>query len=92
MSVDSLPLEWDHTGDVGGSSSHEDEEEEEEHEEEGTYFSALSGSSVARCCRLSQQNTGCVLGYQNCTHPVKCPSLLFSSFHSLSKVQQLKRQ
>uniref|UniRef100_A0A674B922 KASH domain-containing protein n=1 Tax=Salmo trutta TaxID=8032 RepID=A0A674B922_SALTR len=24
---DSIPLEWDHTGDVGGSSSHEDEEE-----------------------------------------------------------------
>nr|XP_020459545.1 nesprin-2-like isoform X2 [Monopterus albus] len=38
VSVDSLPLEWDHTGDVGGSSSHEDEDEEEE----GTYFSALS--------------------------------------------------
>ncbi|XP_069371611.1 nesprin-2a isoform X5 [Paralichthys olivaceus] len=43
-SVDSLPLEWDHTGDVGGSSSHEDddEEEEEEQDEEGVYFSALS--------------------------------------------------
>lgn len=39
VSVDSLPLEWDHTGDVGGSSSHEDEDEEE-NEEEGTYFSA----------------------------------------------------
>ncbi len=44
MSVDSLPLEWDHTGDVGGSSSHEDDDEEEEgDEEEITYFSALSG-------------------------------------------------
>ncbi|XP_026174095.1 nesprin-2a isoform X2 [Mastacembelus armatus] len=46
VSVDSLPLEWDHTGDVGGSSSHEDgddEEEEEEHEEEdGAYYNALS--------------------------------------------------
>ncbi|KAM9339272.1 nesprin-2a [Symphorus nematophorus] len=46
VSVDSLPLEWDHTGDVGGSSSHEDDEEEEEDgdddEEERTYFSALS--------------------------------------------------
>uniref|UniRef100_A0A668S3S6 KASH domain-containing protein n=1 Tax=Oreochromis aureus TaxID=47969 RepID=A0A668S3S6_OREAU len=40
---DSLPLEWDHTVDVGGSSSHEDDEEEEENEEEGAYFSALSG-------------------------------------------------
>lgn len=37
LGVDSLPLEWDHTGDVGGSSSHEDEEEER------VYFSALSG-------------------------------------------------
>ncbi|XP_054871829.1 nesprin-2 isoform X5 [Amphiprion ocellaris] len=41
-SVDSLPLEWDHTGDVGGSSSHEDDEEEEADDEEGPYFSALS--------------------------------------------------
>ncbi|XP_056219440.1 nesprin-2-like [Seriola aureovittata] len=42
VSVDSLPLEWDHTGDVGGSSTHEDDEEEEERDEEGAYFSALS--------------------------------------------------
>lgn len=42
VSVDSLPLEWDHTGDVGGS-SHEDDEDDERHEEEGIYFSALSG-------------------------------------------------
>ncbi|TKS76359.1 Nesprin-2 KASH domain-containing protein 2 [Collichthys lucidus] len=51
VSVDSLPLEWDHTGDVGGSSSHEDDEEEEEEdgeedEEERTYFSALSEVEV----------------------------------------------
>ncbi|KAM3603169.1 uncharacterized protein V6R79_017666 [Siganus canaliculatus] len=46
VSVDSLPLEWDHTGDVGGSShEEEDEEEEEEDEDERTYFSALSVSS-----------------------------------------------
>lgn len=43
MSVDSLPLEWDHTGDVGGSSSHEDDEEDEEQKDGGAYFSALSG-------------------------------------------------
>lgn len=52
LSVDSLPLEWDHTGDVGGSSSHEEEEEEDE-EEERAYFSALSGrlraANVPRC-------------------------------------------
>ncbi|EPY86170.1 hypothetical protein CB1_000324016 [Camelus ferus] len=37
VSVDSIPLEWDHTGDVGGSSSHEDDEE-------GPFYSALSGA------------------------------------------------
>ncbi|XP_060117529.1 nesprin-2 [Heteronotia binoei] len=39
VSVDSIPLEWDHTGDVGGSSSHEDEEEE-------PYYSALSDIEI----------------------------------------------
>lgn len=38
VSVDSIPLEWDHTVDVGGS-SHEDDEET-------TFFSALSGRPV----------------------------------------------
>lgn len=38
VSVDSIPLEWDHTVDVGGS-SHEDDEE-------ATFFSALSGRTV----------------------------------------------
>uniref|UniRef100_A0AAY5KVL8 KASH domain-containing protein n=1 Tax=Esox lucius TaxID=8010 RepID=A0AAY5KVL8_ESOLU len=37
---DSIPLEWDHTGDVGGSSSQEDEEEIDK--EEGIYYCALS--------------------------------------------------
>ncbi|XP_059211817.1 nesprin-1 [Centropristis striata] len=46
VSVDSLPLEWDHTGDVGGSSSHEDDEEDEEHEDDRTYFSALSEAEL----------------------------------------------
>ncbi|KAM6917369.1 nesprin-2-like [Lycodopsis pacificus] len=39
VSVDSIPLEWDHTVDVGGSSSHEDDEDD-------TYFSALSVKSI----------------------------------------------
>ncbi|KAM6274496.1 nesprin-2-like [Porphyrio hochstetteri] len=39
ISVDSIPLEWDHAGDVGGSSSYEDEEE-------GKYYSALSVSEA----------------------------------------------
>ncbi|XP_010601301.1 nesprin-2 isoform X4 [Fukomys damarensis] len=38
VSVDSIPLEWDHTGDVGGSSSHEDEE--------GPYYSAVSDVEI----------------------------------------------
>lgn len=47
VSVDSLPLEWDHTGDVGGSSSHEDDEDEEEElDDDGAYFSAVSSRSV----------------------------------------------
>ncbi|XP_055989127.1 nesprin-2 isoform X2 [Sorex fumeus] len=40
VSVDSIPLEWDHTGDVGGSSSHEDDEE-------GPFYSALSAKSMS---------------------------------------------
>lgn len=36
VSVDSIPLEWDHTVDVGGSSSPEEEDE-------AMYYSALSG-------------------------------------------------
>ncbi|XP_013914384.1 PREDICTED: nesprin-2, partial [Thamnophis sirtalis] len=39
VSVDSIPLEWDHTGDVGGSSSPEDEEED-------SFFSALSDVEI----------------------------------------------
>uniref|UniRef100_A0A8D3EBL2 Spectrin repeat containing, nuclear envelope 2b n=1 Tax=Scophthalmus maximus TaxID=52904 RepID=A0A8D3EBL2_SCOMX len=38
VSVDSIPLEWDHTVDVGGSSSHEDDDED------ASFFSALSGN------------------------------------------------
>ncbi|XP_077320479.1 nesprin-2 isoform X2 [Lithobates pipiens] len=38
VSVDSIPLEWDPTVDVGGSSMHENEEE-------GAYYNPLSGTS-----------------------------------------------
>ncbi|XP_016380976.1 nesprin-2-like [Sinocyclocheilus rhinocerous] len=38
VNVDSIPLEWDHTGDVGGSSSHDEEED-------AAAFSALSGQN-----------------------------------------------
>ncbi|CAG03762.1 unnamed protein product, partial [Tetraodon nigroviridis] len=43
VSVDSIPLEWDHTVDVGGS-SHEDDDEDEE----ATFFSALSDAKVTQ--------------------------------------------
>ena len=56
-SVDSLPLEWDHTGDVGGSSSHEDDEDDREGE--GTYFSALSGKTSNRH-KNKRKHTKCV--------------------------------
>uniref|UniRef100_A0A8C2L4F1 Spectrin repeat containing, nuclear envelope 2b n=1 Tax=Cyprinus carpio TaxID=7962 RepID=A0A8C2L4F1_CYPCA len=47
VSVDSIPLEWDHTVDVGGSSSPEDDEEL-------TFYSALSGTSLQTglCCSI----------------------------------------
>ncbi|KAG8561188.1 hypothetical protein GDO81_015281 [Engystomops pustulosus] len=40
VSVDSIPLEWDPTVDVGGSSMHENEEE-------GTYYNPLSDVEIA---------------------------------------------
>lgn len=49
ISVDSIPLEWDHTGDVGGSSSHEDEDE-------ATYYSALSGEKQLPAVCLDMDN------------------------------------
>ncbi|KAI5619793.1 nesprin-2-like isoform X2, partial [Silurus asotus] len=39
LSVDSIPLEWDHTGDVGGSSSHDENDD-------ASLFSCLSGHDV----------------------------------------------
>ncbi|OXB54356.1 hypothetical protein ASZ78_006237 [Callipepla squamata] len=66
VSVDSIPLEWDHTGDVGGSSSHEDEEE-------ATYYSALSGKAVSEAhpwhspespvCRKHRYNQAEIVGH-----------------------------
>ncbi|KAJ8290336.1 hypothetical protein GJAV_G00011560 [Gymnothorax javanicus] len=50
VSVDSIPLEWDHTVDVGGSSSHEDDEE-------ATFYSALSGKSMAEASSWHSPDT-----------------------------------
>ncbi|KAI4872642.1 hypothetical protein NFI96_028689 [Prochilodus magdalenae] len=57
VSVDSIPLEWDHTVDVGGSSSPEDEEEEE-----ATYFSALSDVEVTESSESFIRATAQALG------------------------------
>uniref|UniRef100_A0A8C1QBP5 KASH domain-containing protein n=1 Tax=Cyprinus carpio TaxID=7962 RepID=A0A8C1QBP5_CYPCA len=50
VSVDSIPLEWDHTGDVGGSSSHDEEED-------AASFSALdcNGASMMCLCNVQVQ-------------------------------------
>ncbi|XP_041951730.1 nesprin-2-like isoform X2 [Alosa sapidissima] len=55
VSVDSIPLEWDHTGDVGGTSSHEDDEE-------GTYYSTLSDVDVTESADAFVKATAHSLG------------------------------
>uniref|UniRef100_A0A3P9MGH0 KASH domain-containing protein n=1 Tax=Oryzias latipes TaxID=8090 RepID=A0A3P9MGH0_ORYLA len=60
VSVDSLPLEWDHTGDVG-SSSHEDDEDDEE--EGPAYFTALSGRTSAN---ISSKTSSHSLTFPRC--------------------------
>ncbi|KAI2651915.1 Nesprin-2 [Labeo rohita] len=50
VSVDSIPLEWDHTGDVGGSSSHDEEED-------AAFFSALSDLEVTEIPEFSSEVT-----------------------------------
>lgn len=77
MSVDSLPLEWDHTGDVG-SSSHEDDEDDEE--EGPAYFTALSGRTSAN---ISSKTPAIVLHFLSEVHkwfidvPQSCHSKAF---------------
>lgn len=68
VSVDSIPLEWDHTGDVGGSSSHEDDEE-------ATYYSALSGENQCPAVWLHMDSwrmspCGKGGGLKSCSHIV----------------------
>ncbi|XP_028858074.1 nesprin-2a isoform X4 [Denticeps clupeoides] len=55
VSVDSIPLEWDHTGDVGGSSSHEDDED-------GNFFSSLSDVEVTESAQSFLKATSHLLG------------------------------
>ncbi|KAG5285199.1 hypothetical protein AALO_G00000670 [Alosa alosa] len=55
VNVDSIPLEWDHAVDVGGSSSHEEEED-------ATYYSALSEVEVTESSEAFQRATARALG------------------------------
>ncbi|XP_030628013.1 nesprin-2a [Chanos chanos] len=55
VSVDSIPLEWDHTGDVGGSSSHDEDEE-------ATYYSALSDVEITENPESFVKSTSRTLG------------------------------
>uniref|UniRef100_A0AAY4B6K7 KASH domain-containing protein n=1 Tax=Denticeps clupeoides TaxID=299321 RepID=A0AAY4B6K7_9TELE len=63
VSVDSIPLEWDHTVDVGGSSSHDEEEE-------GTYYSALSDVEVTESAEAFVKVTAKALGSVSGRTPV----------------------
>ncbi|KAK2883496.1 hypothetical protein Q8A67_017133 [Cirrhinus molitorella] len=55
VSVDSIPLEWDHTGDVGGSSSHDEEDD-------AAFFSALSDLEVTEIPEFASEVTEKSLG------------------------------
>ncbi|KAJ0061043.1 hypothetical protein NL108_004759 [Boleophthalmus pectinirostris] len=74
VSVDSLPLEWDHTGDVGGSSSHEDEEDDDL-DDEGAYFSAVSSRSVCDSPRWRTQDDSEFLDLESNDHGEAPPAL-----------------
>ncbi|MCJ8731019.1 hypothetical protein PDJAM_G00191190 [Pangasius djambal] len=62
VSVDSIPLEWDHTVDVGGSSSPEDEDE-------ATYYSALSDVEVTESSESFIKATARALSAASVTEP-----------------------
>ncbi|KAB5582142.1 hypothetical protein PHYPO_G00183770 [Pangasianodon hypophthalmus] len=62
VSVDSIPLEWDHTVDVGGSSSPEDEDE-------ATYYSALSDVEVTESSESFVKATARALSAASVTEP-----------------------
>ncbi|GAA6088827.1 nesprin-1 isoform X1 [Tachysurus ichikawai] len=62
VSVDSIPLEWDHTVDVGGSSSPEDEDE-------ATYYSALSDVEVTESSESFIKTTARALSAASVTEP-----------------------
>uniref|UniRef100_A0A3Q3J0N4 KASH domain-containing protein n=1 Tax=Monopterus albus TaxID=43700 RepID=A0A3Q3J0N4_MONAL len=75
VSVDSIPLEWDHTVDVGGSSSHEDDED-------ATFFSALSDVEVTECSESFVRATVRAAKAASGRHSASCmhlsPSCIFS--------------
>uniref|UniRef100_A0A671NED1 KASH domain-containing protein n=1 Tax=Sinocyclocheilus anshuiensis TaxID=1608454 RepID=A0A671NED1_9TELE len=73
VSVDSIPLEWDHTGDVGSSSSHDEEED-------AAAFSALS-------CIKSDCNDACMMCLSNVQ--VQLMSECSGSIKSVKKVSMI---
>uniref|UniRef100_A0A667Z8B9 Spectrin repeat containing, nuclear envelope 2b n=1 Tax=Myripristis murdjan TaxID=586833 RepID=A0A667Z8B9_9TELE len=68
VSVDSIPLEWDHTVDVGGSSSHEDDED-------ATFFSALSDVEVTESSDSFVKATAKALKAASGRHSASCMRL-----------------
>ncbi|XP_033844074.2 nesprin-2-like isoform X2 [Periophthalmus magnuspinnatus] len=78
VSVDSIPLEWDHTVDVGGSSSHEDDDD-------ATFFSALSVKSINERPSWLQDES---LKRQmlQCLNPSHCDSAPYQQQHGYVKL------
>uniref|UniRef100_A0A4W5QMI9 Spectrin repeat containing, nuclear envelope 2b n=1 Tax=Hucho hucho TaxID=62062 RepID=A0A4W5QMI9_9TELE len=71
VSVDSIPLEWDHTVDVGGSSSHEDEED-------ATYYSAMSDVEITESSESFVKATAKALRAVSGRHSASCPVSLIT--------------
>ncbi|XP_061890415.1 nesprin-2-like [Entelurus aequoreus] len=85
VSVDSIPLEWDHTVDVGGSSSHEDDED-------ATFFSALSVTSArhAPSWHQSREASSFPLPAAACFHQQGYVKLMSDCSGSIDSVKKVK--
>uniref|UniRef100_A0A673M6G5 KASH domain-containing protein n=1 Tax=Sinocyclocheilus rhinocerous TaxID=307959 RepID=A0A673M6G5_9TELE len=90
VNVDSIPLEWDHTGDVGGSSSHDEEED-------AAAFSALSYINTKfACCLIQCMCSSCIKSDCNgacmmclCNVQVQLMSECSGSIKSVKKVSMI---
>uniref|UniRef100_A0A8C4SXD6 KASH domain-containing protein n=1 Tax=Erpetoichthys calabaricus TaxID=27687 RepID=A0A8C4SXD6_ERPCA len=83
VSIDSIPLEWDHTVDVGGSSSHEDEED-------APYYSALSDVQITESpesfVKVTAQTLSATSGRHLPLHVSSCCHLVMAVFPLLSHI------